>query len=464
MHTLIAYLLRQYANKIMRYLIAVTTLCAFVILSVTIQDTVFADPLKICDIKDRYSEPPVDKIECLHNNGHPYSTIEFDFDSENKKVFFINPGPEVNISKITFKNDDYNWHSEELIGIEAGNKYSKASIQSTLNSLDKNKLLRDPNVTATPVDQHNVDLNIFGDKPLSSLSLGGDFDGSHGHIRISGKHFITSPVPGFIDYYLSYSPTTDDQTYSLGIPVTYFANRELRVEATHSTKEIVNSKFEVTGFSLNIGNPIYSKNFLDTTQFALGRRSYKVQNTRSNFFTAKTNTNAKIATGTYLKFINDIEINEDSNDWKINTKLDLSGAIALTPQFELRSQLNANVNTSSNNLPKHRKIYSDEFSYVRGYNTGEIGGGLKVGSSFGLDSLYVSKVELAKQQKIVGKDFSIGVHVSGALAKNGNVERYFNSTGAFIAWDFGFGNVDLSINETNDHTKPVIQFSIIDKY
>ena len=464
MHTLLAYLLRQYANKIMRYLIAVTTLCAFVLLSVTIQDTVFADPFKICDIEDQYLEPPIDKIECLHDNGHPYSTIEFDFDSENKKVFFINPGPEVNISQITFKNDDYNWHSEELLDLESDKKYSKASIQTTLKSLDRNKLLRDPNITATPVDQHTVDLNISGEKPMSSLSLSGDFDGSHGHIRISGKHFITSPAPGFVDYYLSYSPTTDDQAYSLGIPVTYFANREIRVQATHSTKEIVNSKYEITGFSLNIGNPIYSKNFLDTTQFALGRRSYKVQNERSNFVFVKTNTNSVMADGISLKFMNDFEIDEDSNDWKINTKLDISAAVALTPHVELTSQLNANVNTSSSNLPKHRKIYGDDFSYVRGYTSGEIGGGLKVGNSHGLDALYISKVELAKKQKIAGKDFSLGMHVSGAFAKNGNAERYFNSTGAFIAWDFGFGNVDLSINETNDHAKPVIKFSIIDKY
>jgi outer membrane translocation and assembly module TamA len=136
----------------------------------------------------------------------------------------------------------------------------------------------------------------------------------------------------------------------------------------------------------------------------------------------------------------------------------------IRPQLELRTQLSADFNTSSNDLPKHRKIYNDDFSYVRGYNTGEIGGTLHVGNSFGLKSLYTSKVEIAKQQLISEKNFSIGMHISGALAKNGNAERYFNSTGAFLAWDFGFGNIDLSLNATNNHTTPVIQFSIVNRY
>jgi hypothetical protein len=464
MYSLISYLFEQYAKIIMRYIKGVTKFSTIVMLSATVPNTVFADPFKICDIKDQYLEPPIDIIECLHDNGHPYSTIEFELESSNKKIFHVNPGPKVNISKITFKDYDYSWHSEELIDIEVGDQYSKSLIQATLNSLDRNKLFRNPNVTATPVDKHNVDLTIFGDKPLSGLSFGGDFDGSHGYIHVSGKHFITSPVPGFVDYNLSYSPKSTDQAYSLSIPITYFANREIKVAANHSTKKIVNSKYEVARFSLNIGSPIYSRHFLDTTNFAIGRQSYKVQNTQSDFFTAQTNTNYTTAKGTYLKFINNIEINEASHDWKINTKLKLSGAMEIRPQLELRTQLSADFNTSSNDLPKHRKIYNDDFSYVRGYNTGEIGGTLHVGNSFGLKSLYTSKVEIAKQQLISEKNFSIGMHISGALAKNGNAERYFNSTGAFLAWDFGFGNIDLSLNATNNHTTPVIQFSIVNRY
>ena len=457
------YPFEQYSNKIMRSFVALTRLFASVLLSVIVSDSVSADPFAVCDIKDYYVSPPTNKILCLHDNGHPYASIDVRISSENNKIYFLNPGPEINIDKITFMDDDLNWHTDQLVNIDAGDNYSKSLIQSTIRSLEQNEIVNKPTVTATPIDKRSVELNIFGKRPSSKFSLGGDYDGNHSKLSLSGKHFIQSPAPGFIDYDIRYNPTSADFAYSAGIPISYIAHRKIKLMASHAENEIIGSKIGVTEFYLRLGKPIYAQNFLDGTNFAIGKRNYNDQTEQSNFLTVQSHTNTEITNRAYLTQTNDLEIGEIPGNGKINTKLGISANFTITPKVIFRSQLRASLNAYQRNLEKHRKIYNDDFSYIRGYNSGEIGGNLKVGNSYGLDSLYIAKAELVKMQTIAEQKFSIGIHLSGALAQNEKAKRHFNSIGAFIEWDLGFGNIDIGVNRTTSHAKPVIQLRINNK-
>ena len=435
---------------------------ALIIFGIPLDNILQADPIKSCKLEEKYLIFPKAEVQCLHDNGFPYSRVEKVYDLSNEEYFSIDTGPRVKFGKIEFEDWKYNWHVDQLVNFYSGQAFSKSKVQELLLSLEAHNLLTDPTVEAVPNNENNVSIKIKGEKPTSSLSFGAEFDGTSNYLRLRGQHFVTTPIPGYVDYYLNRGVETRDYSMSVDVPLLYRFGREVRGNIAILAEDYF--KLETKNLGLSFGLPLNSSSFFQNNSFSAGLREYNYDGLDSLYFTFGVNSQFSRGENINAFLSNELQIGLDSSEWQLSTEAQLSHTHFFSPKYFYSSSLTADFDVSSGAIADHQKVFNTSSNLLRGFQPYEIGGIVTVGEGIGLEALAAASFDLGGSKSLFSQDFVYGLHSSLGVGFNEGDNKTFVSKGVFFGLDVGFGQLDLSVSKTNTHNNTVIQLNLIDNF